>query len=85
MPACASAAEEHVGERFDGLPLDEPGVDRRRHARDDEAMAVTLLDLVPRLPAEHGGSLHDDDALHRRVDAGVEERSAPEAELLEGV
>src|SRR4029453_12779910 len=51
----------------------------------DEAVPVALLDLLPRLPAENGRALEENDLLHRGIDAGVEIGAGPAPELIEGV
>ena len=57
------SAEQHQGELGYRQRLDLPGIDRRGQARLDQAEAVTGLDLVPLLPAEHGRGVEQGDPL----------------------
>ena len=71
-----------MGEGGDGLRDDGPGLDRRLQPELQEAETITAGQVPPRLPAEHGGRVEQDDALDLWLRAGVEEqpgttRSAP--------
>ena len=66
-------AEQHQGELGDRHVADLAGLARGAQPGLDQPEAVARLDLVPRLPAEHGGSVDQGDPLDLGLEAEVEE------------
>src|SRR5262245_7237183 len=73
--ALVERADEEVGEGGDGLRGDRAGVHRRLQHELDQAETVAAGEVPPRLPAEHGGRVEQDDPLDLRLGAGVEEEA----------
>ena len=76
-------ADQHVRQRADRLGREDPASIAACSAASTRPEAVAQADLAPALPAEHGGAVEEDDALHsgsvpppatRRADAQRGER-----------
>src|SRR5262249_57035838 len=72
--ALVEGADEDVGEGGDGLGSDGAGVHRRLQRELDEAETVAARQVPPRLPAEDGGGVEQDDPLDLGLGASVEEQ-----------
>ncbi len=66
--------EKKVRQRIDRGRLNPADVGRHAQHGLDRAECVTLIELVPQIPAEDRWAVEHDDALHLRVEALVQER-----------
>ena len=85
MAASFSAASRRWARGWHGLALHQSGVHDVFEGFGHESQTVDGVHLPPRLPAENGGGVEQDDAPHGAVHGGVEEGHAPEAQLLPGI
>ena len=78
--ALVERADENVGERGNGLRHDGSGLDRRLQPELHQAETVLVGQVPPRLPAEHGRGVEEDDPLDLGRCADVEEQPGTRAQ-----
>src|SRR6516225_7595480 len=78
--AFVEGADEDVGEGDDGLRNDRAGVHRRLQRELDQAETVAAGQIPPRLPAQDGGGVEQDDPLDVWLRAGVQEQPRADPE-----
>jgi len=72
LGGCHDTSEQHAGQWFEGGSLDLALGDRRLHHLAYERQCVSVCDLAANVSRKYGRTVDGADALHRRIQHGVE-------------